>query len=95
MNNETDELVRTIREAIEKRGFFLLMDDRLALITGEPGGHQNGQQPGMIRDFAERNGWQVKQEEEGVTFHKSGEDPVDAGIAKIMEKFEESAPPAP
>jgi hypothetical protein len=80
MQHEIDELITAIREGIRKRGFYLLMDDRLELIARG----DEAQKFPAIQDFAKQHGWAAKQEDGGVLFHNLPNESAEAGLGEIM-----------
>jgi hypothetical protein len=74
-NHRIRNLVAVIREGIDRRGFYILLDDRAKLICGEDGDGDLRQHAKRIAGFAGRNGWDADIEVDTIMFWRS-ESPV-------------------
>ena len=70
MADKLVELLQTIAKAIETRGFYILIDDRLELICGA-GCADNPESPehaSKVRKFAAKHGWCAVRASDGFMF---------------------------
>ncbi len=68
-NQRIKNLVAVIREGIDRRGFYILLDDRAKLICGE--GDDLRLHAERIARFAKKNGWESDIETDTITFWRT------------------------
>lgn len=80
-NHKIRNLVAVIRGGIDRRGFYILLDDRVKLICREDGADDLRQYGRRIASFATRYGWDVDVETDTIMFW-----PSESPVAK-MDRF--------